>query len=87
MMIERSMIKLFMEIYAVKISDISEEKLNELCLLIDLEKKHKVEKFLNKKDKIRTIIGEILIRTIIVKNLKIDNKYIRFKKTNMVNPI
>lgn len=27
-----------MEIYAVKISDISEEKLKELCLLIDSEK-------------------------------------------------
>lgn len=46
-----------MGIYAMKISDISEEKLNELCLLIDLEKKYKVQKFVNKKDKIRTVIG------------------------------
>lgn len=75
-----------MEIYAVKISDISEEKLNELCLLIDSEKKYKVEKFVNKKDKIRTVIGEILIRTIILKNLESDNKYIRFNKNQYGKP-
>lgn len=75
-----------MEIYSVKISDISEEILNELCLLIDSEKKCKVEKFVNKKDKIRTVIGEILIRTIIVENLKISNKYIRFNKNQYGKP-
>lgn len=75
-----------MEMYAVKISDISEEMLNELCLLIDSEKKSKVEKFVNKKDKIRTLIGEILIRTIIIENLNIDNKYIRFNKNQYGKP-
>lgn len=75
-----------MEIYAVKISDISEEKLNELCLLIDSEKKCKIEKFVNKKDKIRTVVGEVLIRTIIVENLKISNKYIRFNKNQYGKP-
>lgn len=75
-----------MEIYAVKISDISEEMLSELCLLIDSEKKSKVEKFVNKKDKIRTLIGEILIRTIIIENLNIDNKYINFNKNQYGKP-
>ncbi|MCJ8173433.1 4'-phosphopantetheinyl transferase family protein [Clostridium botulinum] len=75
-----------MEIYAVKISDINEEKLNELCLLIDSEKKYKVEKFVNKKDKIRTLIGEILIRTIIVEKIKIGNKHIKFKKNQYGKP-
>lgn len=75
-----------MEIYAVKISDISEDKLKELCLLIDSEKKCKIEKFVNKKDKIRAVIGEILIRTIIVEKLKIDNKYIRFNKNQYGKP-
>lgn len=75
-----------MEIYSVEISDISEEKLKELCLLIDSEKKNRVEKFVNKKDKIRTVIGEILVRTIIVENLKIDNKYIRFNKNQYGKP-
>lgn len=75
-----------MEIHAIKILNISEEDLDQLCLLIDLEKKYKVEKFVNKKDKIRTVIGEILIRTIIVENLKISNKYIRFNKNQYGKP-
>lgn len=75
-----------MEIYAVKILNISEEELGKLCLLFDSDKKYKVEKFVNKKDKIRTVIGEILIRTIIVENLKIDNKDIRFKKNQYGKP-
>lgn len=76
----------FMEIYVVKILDISEEDLNELCLLIGTEKSYKVEKFINKRDKIRTLIGEILIRTIIIENLKIDNKYIRLNKNPYGKP-
>ncbi len=75
-----------MEIYAIKISDISEEKLNELCLLIDSEKKYKVNKFINKKDKVRTLIGEILIKNIIAKELEISNKYIKFSKNQYGKP-
>lgn len=75
-----------MEIYAVKISDINEENLKELCLLIDSEKKCKIEKFVNKKDKIRSIISEILIRTIIIKKLKISNKHIKFSKNQYGKP-
>lgn len=75
-----------MVIYAVKLSNISKEKLSELCLLIDTEKKYRVEKFVNIKDKIRTVIGELLIRTVIVENLKISNKYIRFNKNQYGKP-
>ncbi len=75
-----------MEMCAVEILDISNEKLNELCLLIDSEKRCKVEKFLNKKDKIRTLIGEILIRIIIMENLNISNKNIRFNKNQYGKP-
>lgn len=53
-----------MEIYAVKISGISEQDLNEIRLLINLDKKCMIEKFVNKKDKIRAAIGAILIRTV-----------------------
>ncbi len=76
----------FMEIYVVKILDISEEELDKLCLLIDSEKSYRVKKFINKKDKIRTLIGEILIRTIIIENLKIDNKHIRLSKNPYGKP-
>jgi len=75
-----------MEIYAVKTFDITEEKLQDLCLLISSEKKHKIDKFINKEDKIRTLIGEILIRTIIVKQLGIKNENIRFEKNRYGKP-
>lgn len=75
-----------MKIYVVKVSDIREDKSNELCLLVDAEKKDKIKKFINKKDKIRSLIAEILIRTIIVENLKINNKYIKFNKNKHGKP-
>ena len=75
-----------MELYVVKILDINEEKLSELCLRIDSEKKYKIEKFRNKKDKIRRLIGEILIRNIIVKTLGSDNKDIKFDRNKYGKP-
>lgn len=75
-----------MKIYAIKILDISKEKLDKLCLLIDSEKKYKIEKFINRKDKVRALIGEILIRTIIVQELGIRNKNIAFEKNKYGKP-
>lgn len=75
-----------MKIYAVEISDITEETLNKLCLFIDSEKKYKVKRFINKKDKIRTLIGEILIRAIIIEELGIINKCIIFEKNKYGKP-
>ncbi len=75
-----------MEIYAIKILDINKEKLYKLCLSIDSEKRCKIEKFINKKDKIRTLIGEILIRTIIIEELGIKNRYIKFQKNHFGKP-
>lgn len=75
-----------MEIYAVKISDINDERLNELCLFINTEKKSKIERFTIKKDKIRTLIGDLLIRSIIVEKLGIKNKKIIFNKNEYGKP-
>ncbi|WP_459500588.1 4'-phosphopantetheinyl transferase family protein [Bacillus sp. C1] len=75
-----------MEIYAVKILNIEKERLDQLCLWIDLEKKCKIEKFINQKDSVRTLIGEILIRTIIAAELKIKNKDIKFQKNEYGKP-
>lgn len=69
-----------MEIYFTKISNIDKKKLNNLCLLISDENKYKIQKFINEKDKMRTLIGEILIRTIIIEHLGVSNKNIEFKK-------
>ena len=75
-----------MEIYAVRTLDISEEKLDNLCLLISLEKRCIIKKFNNKKDKIRTLIAEMLIRTIIVKELSIRNKHITLERSQYGKP-
>lgn len=75
-----------MKIYAVKVLDISEEKLDKLCLLIDSEKRCKIEKFINEEDKIRTLIGNMLISTIVVEELSIRNKHISFEKNQYGKP-
>lgn len=75
-----------MRIYAVKIFDITSEILDHLCALISGDNKIKIERFVNKEDKIRTLIGEILIRTIIVQELRINNKYIIFNKNKYGKP-
>lgn len=75
-----------MQINVVKISDIDEEELNDICLVFDIEKKCKIKKFLNKKDKIRTVIAEILLRTIIIEKLNIGNKVIVFEKNKYGKP-
>lgn len=75
-----------MKIYAVEILDVSEDMLSKLYLLTDLEKISKVKKFINKKDKIRTLIGDILIRTIITEDLGIRNDNISFEKNPYGKP-
>lgn len=75
-----------MKIYAVKILDISESELNNLTRYIDAEKKYKINKFINKKDKIRSLISDILIRNIIFENLNMGNKDIIFEKNEQGKP-
>lgn len=75
-----------MKIYAVKILNINEKKVNDICLSINSEKRCKVEKYINKKDKIKTLVGEVLIRTIIAKKVRIKNKNITFGKNKYGKP-
>jgi 4'-phosphopantetheinyl transferase len=75
-----------MKIYAVRVLDINEEIINKICLFTDLDKRHKVQKYINKKDKIRTLIGEVLLKTIIFEELKISNEYIKFDKNQYGKP-
>ncbi|WP_027632084.1 hypothetical protein [Clostridium hydrogeniformans] len=72
-----------MRIYAVKFLDSNEKILNNISSGSNLDKRYKIEKLINKKDKIRTLIGELLIRTIMVERLGIKNKNITFEKINL----
>jgi 4'-phosphopantetheinyl transferase len=68
-----------MKIYAIKIKEISKENLQEISEFIRREKKIKIQKLNHEKDKIRTLIGEVLIRNIIKENLAIRNSNINFE--------
>lgn len=75
-----------MEIYAVKVLDISENTLDKICILIDEDKKNRIQRFVNKQDKIRALIADILVRLIIMKKLQINNKTISFKRNDYGKP-
>lgn len=76
----------FMEIYAVKVLDISVKVFDKLCLSIDEEKKERIQKFVNKQDKIRALIADILVRFVIMRKLQINNKTISFKRNDYGKP-
>jgi len=69
-----------MEIYTIKILDIDSEQLGNLSLLIDSKRRHRIEKFIRKKDKIRALVGEILIRSIIIQKFTVNNEDITFNE-------
>lgn len=58
--------------------------MDNICLLIDIEKTCRIQKFINRKDKIRTLIAEILVRTIIIEKLNISNNYIMFGRNQYI---
>lgn len=68
-----------MKVYSIKISDLMQKEIYMLCSLIGPKKKRELEKFIHKKDKIRGLIGEILIRVVINRLLFIKNDVISFK--------
>lgn len=75
-----------MEIYVVKILNIEKNKFNELCLYVDKSKRFAIDKYINNKDKVRTLLGEVLIRTIISKKLNINNDFIQFEQNEFGKP-
>lgn len=75
-----------MEIYLVKISDIIEHKYNRLCSKIDKSKKLRIYSYINERDKIRTLIGEVLIRSIINKKLNLNNDCIKLEQNKYGKP-
>ncbi|MCX2829638.1 4'-phosphopantetheinyl transferase superfamily protein [Bacillus pseudomycoides] len=74
-----------MVIYTVEIININQEILNKLLLWSDLDEKTS-KNFLNIKDSVRTMVGEILIRSIVAERLGIKQKQIKFKKNKYGKP-
>ncbi|EJQ93985.1 cereulide biosynthesis 4'-phosphopantetheinyl transferase CesP [Bacillus cereus] len=73
-----------MRIYVVELSPITEKKLSELYMLISEERRLAVRKLLNKKDKIRSVIGELLVR--MVMHFAYRKKNIIFARTREGKP-
>ncbi|MGO1370120.1 MAG: 4'-phosphopantetheinyl transferase family protein [Senegalia sp. (in: firmicutes)] len=75
-----------MNVYAIKIEDMNKKEINNLCLSINLEKRNRIQKLLRKRDKIRTLIGEILIRMLIIQKVNIKNNFIIFDENQFGKP-
>ncbi|NGT50303.1 4'-phosphopantetheinyl transferase superfamily protein [Clostridium perfringens] len=75
-----------MEVYITKINDIDLTKINLITSSINSEKINEINNFFYKKDKIRSLIGEILVRTIIIERLKINNEDIIIYKNKYGKP-
>lgn len=75
-----------MEIYIVKILDMSTNEIDNLARFITEEKRNKITRFKYKKNKISSLISDILIRNIISDKLNIKNNEIQIKKTNYGKP-
>ena len=67
------------EILLWNIDAVSNETEKELLKFVSIEKKEKLNKFIFREDRIRSLCGEILSRYMIIKNLNVNNKDIIFK--------
>ncbi|SFL37565.1 4'-phosphopantetheinyl transferase [Gracilibacillus orientalis] len=69
-----------MDIYLVKITSLADGELSNLYPLMDSEKSKRVQRFIKSEDKLRTTVGEVLIRYLIMGKIGIENKEIYFEK-------
>lgn len=75
-----------MKIYALKVIEIDPFIFNELVKYISKERKAKIRRFVNDKDKYSGLISEILIRNIIYDELNMNNNDIFFEKNEFGKP-
>lgn len=78
---------MLIEIFAVKIcEEFSDSKIYKLFKFLPEDKVNKVQKLLKWKDRERTVVGDILIRTLAQEKLKLKNKDIVFSKNEYGKP-
>ncbi len=75
-----------MKISILRISDFNLVNVDKLIKHISLEKQTRVSKFLKRQDKIRGILGELLIRKMLVDEFNINNDYIIFSHNKYGKP-
>ncbi len=75
------------KLYAINISKGIEPKIfDKLLQYVSKEKQEKIKRFISNKDALRTLIGDILIRYIICRNLSILNENIVFEVNEYGKP-
>lgn len=75
-----------MIIFALNINEFDERYYLQLSPFVDSEKMNQISKFLRKEDRYRSLAGQILVRYIIINNLRIENNHIIFKKNQFGKP-
>ncbi|MBS5984143.1 4'-phosphopantetheinyl transferase family protein [Clostridium butyricum] len=75
-----------MQIYAISIEDVNLSKFNILLNKISLDKCKKVENFMHFKDKVRGILGEALLRKILISEYDLKNSDIKFIFNDYAKP-
>lgn len=75
-----------MKAYILKMSDLSNEIIDALSNFISDDKKIRIKNFYRKDDKIRCLLGDLLIRWILINEFDMINKEIIFGKNNYGKP-
>lgn len=75
-----------MKVIIFKVEDETEERIEELSLLISEEKRQRINKFNRRIDKLRAIYGELIIAYMVMKEKNIKNKHISFTKNKYGKP-
>ncbi|WP_164931415.1 4'-phosphopantetheinyl transferase family protein [Longirhabdus pacifica] len=75
-----------MQCYGVNISAIEEVKIEELSGFISKERREKLKKFYHREDAVRSLIAELLLRHILVKDRQCQWESISFEKNEFGKP-
>lgn len=75
-----------MKIYVVKIEDILQLEFEKIMDKITSTKRKKIDKFVFRKDKLRALISEILLRTILVKDFGISDTNVKVGENKYGKP-
>lgn len=70
----------------MKVIECSDNIIDKLCSFLDSDKKIRVERMVNKRNKIQSIIGELIVKSIIVDKLNVNRKSILFSKNKYGKP-
>ena len=75
-----------MEIYISRITDISNSVIHDLCSLIDDSQSERIMSFIDRKDAIRTLVGDLLIRSIFTEKHDMKKENIIFRRNAYGKP-